>query len=82
MAVSSIDEIHSRSTGFLHPTIAYTKRKINSPSRPASVAHTISVTSVRVMSCFSTANCFSVLGSTVNRQSIGRMGKSSYSHSV
>ena len=33
-----MEEIHSRFIGFLHPACSYTRRKISSPSRPASVA--------------------------------------------
>ena len=37
MAFSSMLDSHRREKGFLHPACWYTKRKISSPSRPASV---------------------------------------------
>ena len=37
LANIEIEEIQSRSNGFLHPALWYTRRKISSPSRPASV---------------------------------------------
>ena len=43
--ISSIEEIHKRLIGLSHPAISYTRRKISSPSRPASVAQIVADTS-------------------------------------
>jgi DNA topoisomerase IA len=76
IATSSIEEIQSRSNGFLHPALWYTNRKISSPSRPASVAHTRLATSSLAMSFFRIPNCFFVPAETSYCQSIGKIGRS------
>ena len=80
MAESSIEEIQSRSKGFRHPALWYTRRKISSPSRPASVAHTRLATSSLAMSFFRIPNCFFVPLDTSYCQSTGRRGRSAYAH--
>lgn len=71
-----LDCIQSRSNGFLHPALWYTNRKISSPSRPASVAHTRLATSSLAMSIFRIPNCFLVPAETSYCQFIGKIGRS------
>src|SRR5690554_4967007 len=82
IALSSIEEIHKRFIGLLHPSFSYTKRKISSPSRPESVAAIIVVTSL----CFINAPiifiCFSLPFEITYLHSLGKIGKSSYCHLV
>ena len=82
MASSVIDEIHSRENGFLHSACLYIYRKINSPSRPESVAHTIWPTSRRCISFFTTPNCFLVFSITRRGMSSGSMGSVSMRHAL
>ena len=55
-----MEEIQSRFIGFLHPACSYTRRKISSPSRPASVAQITSSTLESRISFFKIPNCFFV----------------------
>ena len=80
MADSSMLDSHRREKGFLHPACWYTKRKISSPSRPASVAQITLSTSGRCISFCRMPNCFLVLADTRYCHFCGRMGKSAMLH--
>ena len=80
IAFSSMLDSHRREKGFLQPACWYTKRKISSPSRPASVAQTMLSTSGRCISFCRTPNCFLVDADTRYCHFCGRMGKSAMLH--
>jgi chromosome partitioning protein len=75
IAESSRLDIQSLCTGFVLLHCSYTKRKISSPSRPASVAQTMESTSARFISERSTASCLALPSDVLYFQTSGRIGR-------
>src|SRR5699024_11586990 len=75
--LSVTEEIHKRFIGLFIFALEITQRATSSPSRPASVATIISLTSFRLSWLLIVLNCFPVFFITVNFQHSGSMGKSS-----
>ena len=82
MALSVAEEIQSLFKGFLHPAFIRIKRATSSPSRPASVAMTISFTSFLKSWRFTTPNCFAVFPITSSLNGSGIMGRSAIFQSL
>ena len=80
MALSVCEEIHSRFAGLLQPAFIMIQRATSSPSRPASVAMTRSLTSPRFISPVTTLYWREVSGITTSFIFSGSMGRSSMLH--
>ena len=82
MALSVTEEIQSRLIGFLQPAFIRMNLATSSPSRPASVAMTMSFTSFRNSWRFTALNCFAVFPMTSSLKGFGIMGRVSIFHSL
>jgi hypothetical protein len=80
MAASVREEIHKRFTGRRQPEASAMKRKMSSPSRPASVAQMTWETSGAVRARRTMANCGAVFSKTRRGHRRGNMGSVSKLH--
>src|SRR3712207_3503837 len=79
IALSVTEDIHRRLMGFFMCALSIIHLATNSPSRPASVAITISFTSCLFICDLTTLNCFPLFFITTSFKCFGIIGKSSIS---
>ena len=80
MALSVTEEIHRRFMGFFTPAFLIIQRATNSPSRPASVAITMSLMSLRCIWALTAWYCLLVFLMTWISSFSGSMGRVSIFH--